>query len=79
MEVVTNNWFTKKYPIGFALSGGFIKGFAHLGAMQSLLEHDIKPNILSGVSAGALAGYSTPTAMNRIKFLTTLPGTSFRT
>ena len=24
--------------------------------MQSLLEHDIKPNILSGVSAGALAG-----------------------
>lgn len=80
MEVVTNNWFTKKYPIGFALSGGFIKGFAHLGAMQSLLEHDIKPNILSGVSAGALKpGYSTPTAMNRIKFLTTLPGTSFRT
>ena len=54
-EVETNNWFTK-YPIGFALSGGFIKGFAHLGAMQSLLEHDIKPNILSGVSAGALAG-----------------------
>ena len=51
MEVTTNNWFTKKYPIGFALSGGFIKGFAHLGVMQALLEHDIKPNILSGVSA----------------------------
>ena len=30
------------------LSSGFIKGFAHLGVMQSLLEHDIKPNILSG-------------------------------
>lgn len=56
MEVLTNNWFTKKYSIGFALSGGFIKGFAHLGAMQALLEHDIKPDILSGVSAGALAG-----------------------
>lgn len=56
MEVVTNNWFTRKYPIGFALSGGFIKGFAHLGVMQALLEHDIKPSILSGVSAGALAG-----------------------
>ena len=24
--------------------------------MQALLEHDIKPNIISGVSAGALAG-----------------------
>ena len=46
----------KKYEVGFALSGGFIKGFAHLGVMQALLEHDIKPNIISGVSAGALAG-----------------------
>lgn len=55
MEVTTNNWFTRKYPVGFALSGGFIKGFAHLGAMQALLEHDITPDILSGVSAGALA------------------------
>lgn len=56
MEVTTNNWFTNKYPVGFALSGGFIKGFAHLGVMQSLLEHDVTPNIISGVSAGALAG-----------------------
>lgn len=56
MEITKDNRFTKKYSVGFALSGGFIKGFAHLGAMQALLEHDIKPNILSGVSAGALAG-----------------------
>ena len=56
METRENNRFTKKYPIGFALSGGFIKGFAQLGVMQALLEHDIKPDILSGVSAGALAG-----------------------
>lgn len=56
MNETANNRFTKKYPIGFALSGGFIKGFAHLGVMQALLEHNIKPDILSGVSAGALAG-----------------------
>lgn len=42
--------------IGYALSGGFIKGFAHLGVIQALEEHDIKPEIISGVSAGALAG-----------------------
>ena len=41
---------------GYALSGVFIKGFAHLGVIQALLEHDIKPDIISGVSAGALAG-----------------------
>lgn len=45
-----------KYKIGFALSGGFIKGFAHLGVMQALFEYRIKPDIISGVSAGALAG-----------------------
>ncbi len=44
-----------KYDIGYALSGGFIKGFAHLGFMQALHEHGIRPDILSGVSAGALA------------------------
>ena len=43
MEVYTNNWTNRKYQIGYALSGGFIKGFAHLGVMQALLEHDIKP------------------------------------
>ena len=43
MEVFTNNWNSHKYQIGYALSGGFIKGFAHLGVMQALLEHDIKP------------------------------------
>ncbi|MCD8029570.1 MAG: patatin-like phospholipase family protein [Bacteroides sp.] len=52
---VTNR-IGKPYEIGYALSGGFIKGFAHLGVMQALLEHDIKPDIISGVSAGALAG-----------------------
>ncbi len=46
----------KPYNIGYALSGGFIKGFGHLGAIQALLEHDIKPDIIAGVSAGALAG-----------------------
>lgn len=49
-----NNALTgKPYNIGYALSGGFIKGFAHLGVIQALLEHDIKPDIISGVSAGA--------------------------
>ncbi|SHF74400.1 NTE family protein [Bacteroides luti] len=52
-----NNFQTNKpHRIGYALSGGFIKGFAHLGVMQALLEHDIKPDIISGVSAGSLAG-----------------------
>lgn len=46
----------EKHKTGYALSGGFIKGFAHLGAVQALYEHDIRPDIIAGVSAGALAG-----------------------
>ena len=44
------------YEVGYALSGGFIKGFAHLGAVQALAEYDIHPQIIAGTSAGALAG-----------------------
>lgn len=44
----------KKYHTGFALSGGFIKGMAHLGMLQALFEHNIRPEILSGTSAGAI-------------------------
>lgn len=45
-----------KYKTGFVLSGGGARGFAHLGAIQALKEKGIFPDIISGVSAGALAG-----------------------
>lgn len=44
------------YGIGLALSGGGAKGFAHLGALQALEEKGIKPDIISGTSAGAIVG-----------------------
>lgn len=46
----------ESYKTGFALSGGFVKGFAHLGALQALLEYGIRPEIISGVSIGSVAG-----------------------
>lgn len=48
--------FLKKYNIGYALSGGGAKGFAHLGAIKALEERKLKPDIIAGTSAGALAG-----------------------
>ncbi len=45
-----------EYKVGLALSGGSIKGFAHLGVMQYLDERGIKPDIIAGTSAGALMG-----------------------
>ena len=49
--------FNKKpYKIGIALSGGGIKGLCHAGVLKALEEQGIKPDILSGVSAGAVVG-----------------------
>lgn len=42
--------------IGMVLSGGGVRGIAHLGVLKALNEKGIFPEILSGVSAGALAG-----------------------
>jgi NTE family protein len=46
----------RKYNIGLVLSGGGTRGFAHLGVMQALNEVGIFPDVISGTSAGALAG-----------------------
>lgn len=44
----------KNYQLGLALSGGSIKGFAHLGVLQYLEEVGLRPDILSGTSAGSI-------------------------
>jgi NTE family protein len=46
----------KQYKIGLVLSGGGARGFAHLGLIQALNEAGIFPDVISGTSAGALAG-----------------------
>jgi NTE family protein len=46
----------KQYKIGLVLSGGGARGFAHLGVMQALNDAGIFPDVISGTSAGALAG-----------------------
>jgi NTE family protein len=44
------------HKLGLVLSGGGARGFAHLGVAKALNEKGIKPDIISGVSAGAIAG-----------------------
>lgn len=50
--------FSKSYDhfLGYALSGGGAKGFAHLGALKVLEKCGLKPDVIAGTSAGALAG-----------------------
>jgi len=44
------------YSVGFVLSGGGARGFTHLGVIEALDEMGIKPDIISGVSAGSIVG-----------------------
>lgn len=39
-----------------SLSGGGARGFAHVGAIQALLEAGIEPDLVAGASAGAVIG-----------------------
>ncbi len=42
--------------IGVVLSGGAVRGLAHIGVLKALEEKGIKPDIVSGVSAGSIVG-----------------------
>ena len=44
------------YKIGLALSGGGIRGISHAGVLMAMEELNIKPEIISGVSAGSIVG-----------------------
>ncbi len=42
--------------IGIALGGGGARGVAHLGVLKALEEMGIKPDVISGASAGSIVG-----------------------
>jgi NTE family protein len=43
-----------RYKVGIALSGGGIRGIAHIGVLKVLVENNIPIDIISGTSAGAI-------------------------
>lgn len=45
-----------QFNIGIALSGGGARGLAHIGVLRALLENDVVPDRIVGVSAGAIVG-----------------------
>lgn len=45
-----------QYRLGLVLGGGGARGFAHLGVIQAMFELGLKPDIISGTSAGSIIG-----------------------
>lgn len=68
-----NTDLNKPQRIGLALSGGGIRGVAHLGVLQALSDKGIKFSHISGTSAGAVAaaffaaGYEPKETLNIIR------------
>lgn len=46
----------ERLSVGLALGGGAARGFAHIGALRTLLANGIKPDIIAGTSIGAVVG-----------------------
>jgi NTE family protein len=42
--------------VGLALSGGGARGFAHIGVLRVLVEHEIPIDMIAGSSAGSVVG-----------------------
>lgn len=45
-----------EHEIGIALSGGGVRGIAHVGVLHALKEHGIEPDCVAGNSSGAIVG-----------------------
>ena len=54
--LLVNLALEKQSHIGIALSGGGVRGIAHLGVLRAMDEAGISPSAISGSSAGAIAG-----------------------
>jgi NTE family protein len=50
--------------IGLALSGGSVRGIAHIGVIKALNEAGIKPEVVIGTSVGSLIGAGVAAGMN---------------
>lgn len=50
--------------IGISLSGGGARGIAHIGVLKALEEHDIRPEVIVGCSAGSIVGALYANGMN---------------
>lgn len=60
---------SKPYTFGIAFSGGGARGIVHIGVLAALQKYGIRPEIISGASAGALVGVLYASGMEPVDIL----------
>ncbi|MBP5318256.1 MAG: patatin-like phospholipase family protein [Paludibacteraceae bacterium] len=68
---------TVKYTLGYSLSGGGVKGLAHAGALKALEEYGLRPQVISGTSAGAIAAVMYSAGMKPAEILKVFKSRAF--
>lgn len=63
--------------IGIALGGGGARGFAHLGVLKALEEKGVKPDMVSGASAGSIVGALLASGKSPDEIMTLVKGNRF--
>jgi len=56
MDRVSGGADVRRPKIGVALGAGVARGWAHIGALQALVEIGVKPDVVVGASVGAVVG-----------------------
>ena len=68
---------TKKYKLGVAFSGGGAKAAAHCGAIQALEEYGLRPDVVSGTSAGSLVAVLYSAGFTPVQMIELFSGLKF--
>ena len=53
---IGNKTIHMKHKLGLALSGGGVKGAAHIGVLKAMMELEVEATCISGASAGSIVG-----------------------
>ncbi|HAH26196.1 MAG TPA: patatin [Prolixibacteraceae bacterium] len=59
----------EKYQLGISLSGGGARGILHIGVLEALHQHGLRPDIVSGTSIGAFVGVLYAAGMEPLQIL----------
>lgn len=73
-----NGCTLRPYRLGVALSGGGARGFAHAGALMAIEEAGLKPDVVAGVSAGAVIAVLYAAGVKPLRMAEIFARTSFR-
>ena len=62
-DVPTHRPWAQPFGVAWVFSSGGPRGFVHVGVLQALAELGLKPDLIVGASAGALAGSQWPAGL----------------